>query len=39
MTVRIENREDPDLGLHCFSGPFEEATSVQKFQNQQIRQQ
>ena len=34
MLVRITNREDPDqsdLGLHCLSRPFWQATSVQNF--------
>ena len=36
-SVRIANREDPDLkkqsdlGLHCSSRPFCQATSVQNF--------
>ena len=34
MLFRISNWEDPDqtdLGLHCLSGPFWQATSVQNF--------
>ena len=31
MLVLIANREDPDLGLHCLSMPFWQATSVQNF--------
>ena len=40
MLVRVANREDPvrlllqkqsDLGLHCLSRPFWQATSVQNF--------
>ena len=33
MLARIANREDPesDLGLHCLSRPFWQATSVRNF--------
>ena len=31
MFVRIANRKDPDLGLHCLSRPFWQATCVQNF--------
>ena len=35
MLVRITNRENPkkpsDLGLHCFSRPFWQITSVPNF--------
>ena len=31
MVVRMENREDPDLGLRCLSSPFKQMTSVQRF--------
>ena len=31
MSVRIANREDPDLCLHCLSMPFWQVTSVRNF--------
>ena len=31
MLVPIASREDPDLGLHCLSKPFCQATCVRKF--------
>ena len=33
--LRIENREDPDLGLHCLSRTFWQATCVKIFRNLQ----
>ena len=47
MPVRIANREDPtlfrlflqkqsDLGLHCLSRPFWQATSVQNFRTSSV---
>ena len=31
MLVRLANRKDPDLGMHCLSRPFWQVTSVQNF--------